>query len=157
MADEAENEEVSEITDEESLDAAGKLLAGTAAVPDEEEAEEATESEEEASVEDKLGISAEDKRSLGRVPSLQSKTDSTASKVENLENQIKSLVETFQKGLDKPLKSEELTDGLTSERGVEVFDERARVANEDIRKEVEALRAQQAELKQQQEDNRARS
>ena len=156
MADEANEQEIS---DDQSLEEVGKILAGREAATEVDEpsaeAEETAEEEtdEEVSVEEQLGLSDEDKRTLGRVQGLQSKTDSTASKVEGLEaqikttnEQIKTLVETFQKGLNKPLDAEGLTQGLTGDNGVEFFTKQAQEANADLRLQMEQLAEQQKEL-----------
>ena len=138
MADEANEQEM---TDDQSLEVAGEILANQTAPKEEEETETVKETEEVAetdagSVADALGFTLEDKRALGKVPSLQSKTDSTAAKVEGIEKNLQELVETFKQGLNKQptLDSEGLTQGLTGEDGPEFLKKLAQEANADLRR-----------------------
>ena len=159
MADEANEQEM---TDDQSLEVAGEILANQTAPKEEEETETVKETEEVAetdagSVADALGFTIEDKRALGKVPSLQSKTDSTAAKVEGIEKNLQELVETFKQGLNKQptLDSEGLTQGLTGEDGPEFLKKLAQEANADLRQELQEIKAKQQALNQAQESQKA--
>lgn len=138
-----------EITEQQALQGAADALRVPAA--ESEETEEVAEEEAPVELKDVLELGEDDKRTLGRVKNIQSKTDTNEAKLSGLESQVQKLTDALQRGLEpKPLDSEGLTQGLTRDDGVEFFKQQARMANDDMRQELAQLKTQQAELAQSQ-------